>query len=55
MVTLVLTQQNGQTWTCYFDTHAQAEAWLAIEQTRPYWSNYTGYEITGEDRVEPQQ
>lgn len=51
MITVTITQKDGQLWICYFDYTAQAEAWIAEEQTRPYWSNYSGYTITGTDKV----
>jgi hypothetical protein len=53
MITVKLTQKDGQTWQCYFDKRTQADAWVAEEQTRPYWPNYETCEITGEDTPDP--
>lgn len=38
MITLTILRADGSLyWTEYFNDMASAQAWLATEQTRPYW------------------
>lgn len=47
MSTLTIFRADGSVyWTEYFNDRASAQAWLAEEQTRPYWDPGFTYTIT---------
>ena len=46
MFNLVIYKEDGSIYRKdYFNTRAEAEKWLAVEQTREYWNNDFTYEL----------
>jgi hypothetical protein len=44
-VSVTLVYENGTTWFAgTFNCQADADAWIATEQTRPYWAESTQIE-----------